>query len=525
MLAADRCEVPHTDMALLFDSSGSISQGDFSLEKEGFARAVEDPSKVPQDGSVCLVVVEFNSTAAVRVPYRCLEDAADAAALAADIRAIPFRGGSRKTGVDIGIRRAAAELVTHARSDARQVVCLATDGLPNVTESTCNVRPIPACHTCASLDRAIANAKNDGLDELDVLTVEDRENELGPIVAADFTKFYGCRAFPSPATPDPFAPAFVVTVRDFAEFAEAIENQLAAIACTTQVALDGTRALPGDTARVTATLTNVPGTTVASAGSEVLFDPARASIDCGACRADGALTCTPIESGLRLTVAGGTAGVIGDGPLFSCDVSIPATAALGSRIRVRNRPHASASDGSPVTVVGRDATILVTSCPADGAACAADGAPKLRLARGRVRPRELARSALRMRAIVAGPAAASFDPLQDFVFVQLEPDGGTPFCAELPPGAFARQRRGFAFSDPDHLMASARGLDRLRIATNAKKVRVRIRGADVDMPSPSAGPLRVTLGFRRRGHNPSGGVCSTTVKMFRTAHKEGLAFP
>jgi hypothetical protein len=317
----------------------------------------------------------------------------------------------------------------------------------------------------------------------------------------------------------------VVTVRDFAEFAEAIENQLAAIACTTQVALDGTRGLPGDTAEVTATLSNVPSTTARSAGSDLLFDPTQVRITCDDCHADGTLTCSEIEGGLRVTVDAGADGVLEDGPLFSCGVEIPETAPLGSRIRVRNRPRATGTDGNPVTVVGRDATVLVTSCPANGKACAADDAPRLRLARGRLRPREQARSMLRMRAVVSGSAVARFDSLQDFLFVQLEPDGGAPFCAEVPPRSLVRRGRSFAFSDPDHQIASARGLDRLRIAANTKKARIRFRGADVDIPSPAAGPLRVTLGFRRRGHDPSAAVCSTTVKTFRSAHKDGLAFP
>jgi hypothetical protein len=513
LAASDACTLLRTDLGLAFDASHSISEADFTLQKEGFARALTDPSKTPHDGSVCITVVEFGDAARVRVPYTCLDDAAAAADVAARIRAVPLPAGDPRTGVELGMAAATAELSSNARPDARQVLVVATDGLPNVTDETCNVRPVPECQPCASLDQAVAGARAAGIDELDFITVEDRENEVGPLVAADFTRFYGCRAFPRADAPD--APGFVVTVRDFTAFSDAVANRLPALGCTTRIDVGDTSALPGGMARASAAFTGAPGAAVGTAGTDLAAE-AGVGATCDRCRlapevAGGTLDCVPSAEGLRLRVVAAAGGSLADGPLFACELAVPDTTPLGSRLAVRNHPQASAPDGSPVTAVGRDATVQVTSCPAPDAACGAAGDTTLRLGRGRLVAGDTT-SALRLRAALAGQVLAGLDPRARFVFVQLLPDGdGEPFCAEVAGTSFRRNDKALVFRDRRHRIGSARGLDEIVLArSRADRLRVRLRGRRVDLARPAAGPLRVTVGFR--APDPAGDVCSTATR-------------
>jgi hypothetical protein len=519
LAASDACTVPRTDLALAFDSSHSISADDFTLQKEGFARALTDPTKTPHDGSLCVTVVEFGDTAKMRVPYTCLDDAETAATVADRIRAVPLPGGDPRTGVELGMAAATAELAAHARLDARQVLVIATDGLPNVIDETCNVRPVPACAACTSLDQAIADARTAGIDELDFITVEDRENEVGPLVAADFTRFYGCRAFPQPG--ESAAPGFVVTVRDFTAFADAVVNRLPTIGCTTRIDVGDTSALPGGMARTVAAFTGAPNTAVGTAGTELVLDSA-VGATCDRCGLAPGVTgatvhCASTTNGLHVWVVTDGGAALPDGALFACDLAVPEATPLGSRLAVHNRPYASAPDGAPLTTVGRDATVDVTSCPAPDTACSSATGTVLRLGRGRLVPGNTT-SALRLRAALAGQGLASLDPRARFVFVQLVPEGdGVPFCAEVAGAALKRHGKALVFRDPQHRVGSARGLDELIVARGrGDRWKVRLRGRRVDLAKPAPGPVRVTVGFR--AHDAAADVCSSATRELRSSN-------
>lgn len=377
------CAQALTDLAIVIDSSSSIDTTDFALEKEGIARAVEDASKLPQDGSVCVAVVRFSSAADIVVPATCIDDRADADRLAGLIRAIPRVSGP--TGIDLGIRAAADHLARAARPGARQVVLVGTDGLPNVS-ANCDLRVrgrVPACPpapACAALDETLQHALTVGVDEVSFITIEDPGQEL---IQQDFTNFFGCRAVPQPNSPGPPPqPGFVITVpRQFDEFARQVTATLPSLSCSTRIDLTDGVGQPGGRSTIRAELSNDPGRDVVAAGLDMFFDPRAATADCVDCRihpaigpgtaADKSLSCT-VENvsaerrRLRLAVlASGNVNRIPDGELFSCAFSVGTSATPGTRIPVQNLPVASDPSGVDLTVIGRDGSIAVGSCPGD----------------------------------------------------------------------------------------------------------------------------------------------------------------
>jgi hypothetical protein len=519
--ASARCTLPDTDLALVFDSSHSISDADFTLEKEGIAGALEDPSKTPHDGSVCVTVIEFHRRAAVRVPYRCITSASDAASIAADVRAIAKPRGDNETGVDIALDAASDELSVNGRAAARQVIVLATDGLPNVTEASCNVRPVAECPPCASLDAAIAAVRAGGIDELHLVTVEDRDNRVGPLVADDFERFYGCRAF---SAGDDSAGA-VVTVRDFEEFTRVVADTVAGAGCGTRVDLSQVTALPGGTARMTASLTTGAGTSVRAAGVDLAVDAELAATSCGGCEVapgvEGTLGCTASPNGLRATVEAHAGDTLADGPLLVCRFGISPTVVLGSTIAVENRPHAVSADGATLATVGRDGIIEVTSCPREPGACAAGGSA-LRVARIRFARTTPSTTAMRLRAAVSGADLAAFDSTGAVVFLRLGGDDEAGTCAEVPLAAFQRRgKRKLVFRGS---IDSAKGLDRIVLRSRPDgTLRVRVRGRRLELIPPEPGVLHLQFGIREPDGQPD--LCPGADASLRSARKRAVVFP
>jgi hypothetical protein len=519
--ATATCTLPDTDLALVFDSSHSISDADFTLEKEGIAGALEDPSKTPQDGSVCVTVIEFHRRAAVRVPYRCIASPADAAVIAADVRAVTKPAGDPETGIDIALATATNELSVNARPTARQVIVLATDGLPNVTEASCNVRPVAECPPCASLDAVIVAAKDNGIDELHLVTVEDRENQAGPLVADDFERFYGCRAYSGEQSA-----GTVVTVRDFEEFTRVVADTVAGAGCGTRVDLSEVTALPGGTTELTATLASGVDRTVRAAGVELTADPQLTLTSCADCEispgVEGALTCTASPNGLRATVQASSGVPLQDGALFACRFGIPQTATLGTTIDVENRPHAVSAAGTTLATVGRDGTIDVTSCPRAPIDCTDGSGSALRIVRARFAQASASTTAVRLRAALRGADLGTVDPSRAVVFLQVgNEDDGAGTCAEVPLAAFERRGRKLVF---EGAIDSARGLDRIILRPGRRgAMRVRARGGALELTPPEPGVLRVRLGIREPDGQPD--LCPSAAPSLRNARRKAVTFP
>ena len=147
----------------------------------------------------------------------------------------------------------------------------------------------------------------------------------------------------------------------------------------------------------------------------------------------------------------------------------------------------------------------------------------LTLEEGRLRPAGNA-TRLDLHTVLAG---LGVNPLADDVILQIRPENGTDvLCARIPAGSFVKHRRLFKFADPKHAVASALGLDDVRIQVPAHgSVRLRARGKRAQMICPDAGALQVTVGFHDATAGDGGNRSATTVQTFSAGPNGTLRIP
>jgi hypothetical protein len=148
-------QAQQNELSFCLDGSGSIAASDFTLQLEGVANAIEDPSIVPHNGQVAVSVVQFGGSnqAIIEVPRTVLNSNATAQNVAAAIRAIvKLNGGTPMAqGID-----ACVQALAGANPGAKQFICLATDGVPNSAQQALEAR---------------TNAINAGVDQIDAIGV------------------------------------------------------------------------------------------------------------------------------------------------------------------------------------------------------------------------------------------------------------------------------------------------------------------------------------------------------------------
>lgn len=113
-----------TELCASLDGSGSISAANFTLQKDGLAGAISDPTIVPQNGSVAVAVTQFASSSQLEVTRTIIDSAATAAAVATQVSNISKLGGG--TRIDLGINECASALTRGAA--LRSVIDISTDG-------------------------------------------------------------------------------------------------------------------------------------------------------------------------------------------------------------------------------------------------------------------------------------------------------------------------------------------------------------------------------------------------------------
>ena len=238
-------------MAVCVDGSGSIDSSEWALMVEGLARAVENSSTCPQDGSAELTIVQFAGyTASLEVAPTVIDSQATADNVAAAIRIINKRGGLTPTSQ--GIINATDQITSSPNFDpaVRQIIDIATNGHPE-----------PFSERQATID-----ARNDaiaaGIDEIDSeaigVTSTWREWLRANIV------YPGPGVFAPPYPDPPGSAGFVREVTTFAEFEEAINEKFEAAFPDLSLAPVTASNCVDDTHTLTATLT-VDGTPVPSA--------------------------------------------------------------------------------------------------------------------------------------------------------------------------------------------------------------------------------------------------------------------
>ncbi len=161
----------------------------------------------------------------------------------------------------------------------------------------------------------------------------------------------------------------------------------------------------------------------------------------------------------------------------------------------------------------------------DPACCLQSGTFTMTLKEGRLHPHGSG-TRLALRSVLARSGLA-VNPLEEDVFLQLRPEGGTDvFCARIPAANFKKHRRAFEFADRKHSVASAGRLDGMKIKVMRDgSVRLRTHGKRAQMIHPNAGRLQVTVGFHSAAAGDGANRCSTTLQTFRAGRKGRLITP
>jgi Ca-activated chloride channel family protein len=131
--------------ALVFamDVSGSVDAGEYRLQTEGLADALDDPAIAATlvEGAVALAVVQWSGLGLQRLalPWRRIGSAAEAAAFAAAVRAMPraFTGSDTAVGEGLAF---ALPLFAEVPDCARRIVDISGDGAENVGFTVTRVR-------------------------------------------------------------------------------------------------------------------------------------------------------------------------------------------------------------------------------------------------------------------------------------------------------------------------------------------------------------------------------------------------
>src|SRR5439155_1391893 len=149
----------------------------------------------------------------------------------------------------------------------------------------------------------------------------------------------------------------------------------------------------------------------------------------------------------------------------------------------------------------------------------------LTLEEGRLRPSGDA-TRLDLHSVLAG-SGLGVNPLADDVILQIRPENGTDvLCARIPAASFVKHRRLFKFADPKHAVASAQGLDDVKIQVQANgSVRLRVGGKRAQMICPDAGALQMTVGFHNATAGDGGNRSATTVQTFSAGPTGTLRIP
>ncbi|MGB8811577.1 MAG: DUF1194 domain-containing protein [Paracoccaceae bacterium] len=193
---ARACEIA---LLLAIDISGSIDAGEYAMQTEGLALALEDPevAEMLEGGQVALAVVHWSGTGrqALVQPWRRMLVAGDAAAFAATARSQPRAFTASDTAVGEAVSFAAAQFaaVTDCK---RHVIDISGDGPENAG---------------FTIGRARQQAQAQGI-EINAIAIED------PGQSSPITAFYQRWAITKNG--------FVITARSLQDYPRAIRVKL-----------------------------------------------------------------------------------------------------------------------------------------------------------------------------------------------------------------------------------------------------------------------------------------------------------
>ena len=337
------------DLFLLVDGTGSIDPANFTLQKEGYAYAINDSSVVPQDGSVSVCIIMFgywktgsgapienDYPSKVEVNLTTITNLTVADSVSAQIMAMAKPGD--QTAIDSAFILANDTLNALGDRPGRQIIDIATDGKPNINETWYYDEPFA---TAAAYVARNASVEKGYFDEVNSLGV-DVENEAG----RDFMKNL---AYPQPWTS---APGFYMEASNYTDFKDEIKEKLrreiTGISITKSV--NKTVCSPGDGLKYTIGYNNTGNVTLTGV---ILNDtiPANTTLVSGSISGGGT------ESGGIITwdIGNLSVGVPGS---QSFEVKVNDSVANGTQII-----NTATINSNEVGPVSDDATTTVTSGP------------------------------------------------------------------------------------------------------------------------------------------------------------------
>jgi len=144
------------------------------------------------------------------------------------------------------------------------------------------------------------------------------------------------------------------------------------------------------------------------------------------------------------------------------------------------------------------------------------------------RPHRPARrqSFLRLQATLA-TAGFTVSPPSDEVFLQIrQANGPELLCAQVPAGKFMKMGKGYKFWDRKHTVPSAQGINDMFVQLRSNgHVPYRTYGRRVNFPTPLAGDLEITVGFRDPTVGDASNRCSRMRVPFRAGKNGALHYP
>jgi ELWxxDGT repeat protein len=151
----------------------------------------------------------------------------------------------------------------------------------------------------------------------------------------------------------------------------------------------------------------------------------------------------------------------------------------------------------------------------DSECCATRGL--LALGQVRVKPHD-GGSTLKLKGVLGGfelPAAGAAD-----LVLQLRSDKGPSWCARIPASALRAAKRGLRFDDSAATVASANGLERIRLQRAKRGGKTVVISGDDTSFTPAAGHVEVTLALVGAG---DGARCVGSSATLRPSRRGGLA--
>lgn len=211
---------------MVIDGSGSISSDSWTIIVQGIADAIRN--NLPHDGSVELTVVQFAGDIPGYVreeiaPTVILDDSV-AETVASQVEAMTQGGGLTPMAHGLYLGWKIIKESPNFSSDLKQIINLATDGVPNVRNynATSDLDGDLDTDEYDDVIQVVNDAVSEGLDELDIegIAIKDSDRE--------WFQNYVVRPQPGHLAP-PYIPGWIRVVANATEFSGAIGEKFTVI--------------------------------------------------------------------------------------------------------------------------------------------------------------------------------------------------------------------------------------------------------------------------------------------------------